>query len=304
MADRRLQVFHTVARMMSFTKAAEMLQMTQPAFTFLVRQLEDQFNVRLFDRSHNRIDLTQAGKRAYDYAERIFDLYGEMESAIREVTGQVCGLLRVGASTNVAEFILPSLLARFQAEFPAVQIQVTSNNSQAIISLVENSFVDIGLVEGKVDDKKLNTIPFSHEEMVLAVPAKHEFANAHVAPTERLAAQPWILREEGSSTREATFHYLQTLGIKREDLKVAMELDSSQAIKSSVEAGRGISILPRSMLTKEIQLGSLAAISLTPKFTVPVHFICKEQKFPLRVLEEFTKHAHKPMELSLVSNDR
>jgi DNA-binding transcriptional LysR family regulator len=303
MADRRLQVFHTVARMMSFTKAAEMLQMTQPAVTFQVRQLEEQYNVRLFDRSHNRIDLTQAGKKAFDYAERIFDLYSEMENAIREVTGQVCGLLRVGASTNVAEFILPGLLARFQADFPAVQIQVTSNNSQAIISLVENSFVDIGLVEGKVDDKKLNATAFSQEEMVLVVPAKHEFAISHQAPIEKLAAQPWILREDGSSTRESILQYLQSVGLKQDDIKVAMELDSAQAIKASVEAGRGISILPRSMLTKELQLGSLAAISLTPKFSLPVHFIYKEQKFPLRVLDEFSKYAYKP-ELSLVSNDR
>jgi len=304
MADRRLQVFHTVARMMSFTKAAEMLQMTQPAVTFQVRQLEEQYNVRLFDRSHNRIDLTQAGKKAFDYAERIFDLYGEMENAIREVTGQVSGLLRIGASTNLSEYLLPNLLARFHAEFPAVQIQVTANNSQSIISLVENSFVDIGLVEGKIDDKKLNATQFAQEEMVLLVPPKHEFAINHAAPIEKFATQLWILREEGSSTREAIFSYLQSHGIKAEDLKIAMELNSPQAIKASVEAGRGITILPRSLAAKELQLGTLTAISLTPKFSLPVHFLFKEQKFPLRVLDEFTKHVHKPQGLSLVSNDR
>lgn len=303
MADRRLQVFHTVARMMSFTKAAELLQMTQPAVTFQVRQLEEQYDVRLFDRSHNRIDLTQAGKKAFDYAERIFDLYGEMENAIREVTGQVCGLLRVGASTNVSEYLLPALLARFHVEFPAVQIQVTASNSQSVISLVENSFVDIGLIEGKVDDKKLNATEFNQEEMVLLVPPKHEFALNHAAPVEKLAAQQWIMREENSSTREAVLSYLQSQGIKTDDLKISMELNSPQAIKASIEAGRGVSIMPRSMAAKEVQLGTLAAISLAPKFNLPVHFIYKEQKFPLRVLDEFTKYVHKPQGLSLVSNE-
>ncbi|MGD8925373.1 MAG: LysR family transcriptional regulator, partial [Thioalkalispiraceae bacterium] len=99
MADRRLQVFHTVARLLSFTKAAEELHMTQPAVTFQVRQLEEQFNTRLFDRTHNRISLTDAGSRVYDYAEKIFQLYNEMDNSVRELTGDISGVLILGAST-------------------------------------------------------------------------------------------------------------------------------------------------------------------------------------------------------------
>ncbi|OOY41541.1 LysR family transcriptional regulator, partial [Solemya velum gill symbiont] len=91
MADRRLQVFHTVARLLSFTKAAETLHMTQPAVTFQVRQLEEYFNTRLFDRTHNKISLTEAGECVYGFAEQIFDLYGQMENAVREMTGEVSG---------------------------------------------------------------------------------------------------------------------------------------------------------------------------------------------------------------------
>ena len=93
MADRRLQVFYTVARLLSFTKAAETLHMTQPAVTFQVRQLEDHFNTRLFDRTHNRVGLTEAGRKTYEYAERIFELYAEMEDAVKELTGDVSGAL-------------------------------------------------------------------------------------------------------------------------------------------------------------------------------------------------------------------
>ena len=100
MADRRLQVFHTVARLLSFTKAAESLHMTQPAVTFQVRQLEEHFNTRLFDRTHNRISLTEAGSRVYEYADKIFELYTEMENAVREMTGEISGMIMFGASTT------------------------------------------------------------------------------------------------------------------------------------------------------------------------------------------------------------
>ena len=110
MADRRLQVFHTVARLLSFTKAAETLHMTQPAVTFQVRQLEEHFNTRLFDRTHNRINLTDAGRQVYAFADRIFELYAEMESSVREITGEIRGALTIGASTTIAEYMLPPCL--------------------------------------------------------------------------------------------------------------------------------------------------------------------------------------------------
>jgi len=93
MSDRRLQVFHAVARLLSFTKAAEVLHMTQPAVTFQIRQLEEQFDTRLFDRAHNRVSLTEAGHVAFEYAETIFEKYSELENAIREITGNISGSL-------------------------------------------------------------------------------------------------------------------------------------------------------------------------------------------------------------------
>ena len=114
MADRRLQVFHTVARLLSFTKAAEILHMTQPAVTFQIKQLEEQFNTRLFDRTHNRISLTEAGNIVYEYADRILNLYSEMQNRIGEMTGDVRGTLLLGASTTIAEYMLPRVLGDFK----------------------------------------------------------------------------------------------------------------------------------------------------------------------------------------------
>ena len=145
MADRRLQVFHTVARLLSFTKAAETLHMTQPAVTFQIRQLEDHFNTRLFDRTHNRISLTAAGEQVLRFADRIFELYAEMENSISGLTGEISGALTIGASTTIAEYMLPTLLGDFKEKYPEVTIHLKVANSDGIVSLVESNAIDLGL---------------------------------------------------------------------------------------------------------------------------------------------------------------
>ena len=115
MADRRLQVFHAVAKHLSFTKAAEALYMTQPAVTFQIKQLEEQYNTRLFERGHGRISLTPAGGVVLDYAERILALSAELDTRLKELTGEVSGLLLVGASKTVAEYLLPRVLGEFKS---------------------------------------------------------------------------------------------------------------------------------------------------------------------------------------------
>src|SRR4029450_9683927 len=117
MADRRLQVFHAVAKHLSFTKAAEALFMTQPAVTFQIRQLEEQFNTRLFDRAHGHISLTPAGVMTFEYAERILALSAELDTRLKESTGQVAGSLLIGASTTIADFLLPQGLGEFKVRF-------------------------------------------------------------------------------------------------------------------------------------------------------------------------------------------
>jgi len=142
MADRRLQVFHTVARLLSFTKAAETLHMTQPAVTFQIRQLEEYFNTRLFDRTHNKISLTAAGDRVFQYADKIISLYSEMENNVREITGDVSGILIIGASTTIAEYVLPQLLGAFKETYPNINLRLRVSNSLGIVHMVEDNSVD------------------------------------------------------------------------------------------------------------------------------------------------------------------
>ncbi len=291
MADRRLQVFHTVARLLSFTKAAEHLHMTQPAVTFQVRQLEEHFNTRLFDRTHNRISLTEAGERVYEFADRIFTLYGEMENSVRELTGEVSGVLLIGASTTIAEYMLPALLGDFKSKYPDVNIRLQVANTDHIVSLVENNTIDLGVVEAPVSNKNLVVETCRMDQMVLIVPKGHELAREKSVAIGRLLDYPYICREEGSGTREVMLEHLNASGVESCNLNIVMELGSPEAVKGAVEAGMGISIISRATISKELALGTLVAVNIDPNIERPFSFVHQKQKFRLRAIEKLLDFA-------------
>ena len=291
MADRRLQVFHTVAKLLSFTKAAETLHMTQPAVTFQVRQLEEYFNTRLFDRTHNRISLTEAGKRVYEHAGKIFEQYSAMENAVRELTGEVSGVLIIGASTTIAEYMLPALLGDFKHKYPDVNVRLKVSNTEGIVSMVENNVIDLGVVEAPVQNKNLAVELCRMDQLVAIAPPSHPLAKLESITPAQLLEHPYICREEGSGTREVILEYLQSVGINPNELDVIMELGSPEAIKGAVEAGIGTTVLSRATLSKELALGTLVAINLNPSIERPFSFVHQKQKFRQRAMDELLDFA-------------
>ena len=296
MADRRLQVFHTVARLLSFTKAAETLHMTQPAVTFQIRQLEEHFNTRLFDRTHNRISLTVAGQRVYDYAEKIIALYGEMDSRVRELTGDVSGILIIGASTTIAEYVLPGLLGEFQSRYKDVNVRLSVSNSLGVVHMVENNTVDVGIVESPVTNKNLAVEVCWHDELMFICQPSHAMAKKTGITPQEIVTLPFLCREEGSGTREVINEYLEDNKVSAHDLNLCMEFGSPEAIKSAVEAGLGVSIVSRATVGKELKLKTLVAIPLNPVLKRPFSFVHQRQKFRLRAVEEFMNFAHEHCE--------
>lgn len=287
MADRRLQVFHTVARLLSFTKAAETLHMTQPAVTFQIRQLEEYFNTRLFDRTHNRISLTEAGEKVYHYAQRIIAHYSEMENEVRRLTGDVMGLLIIGASTTIAEYVLPQLLGEFQKRCPQVKLRLQVSNTVGIVQMVENNDVDVGIVEAPVGNKNLMVRVCWQDKLVLICPPNHELAGRAEIRVQDVLNYPFICREEGSGTREVINTYLAANGMSFNDVNLTMEFGNPESVKSAVEAGLGISIISQATLTKELQLNTLAVLQLEPPLNRPFSLVHQRQKFRLRAMEEF-----------------
>jgi len=277
--------------LLSFTKAAEELHMTQPAVTFQIRQLEEHFNTRLFDRTHNRISLTEAGIKVYDYSDRIFALNAEMENAVREITGEISGVLIIGASTTIAEYMLPALLGDFKKKYPDVGIRLKVSNSDGIVSMVENNTIDLGVVEAPVSNKNLVVENCRMDQLVLVVPPDHVLSKQKVFDVQQLHNYPYICREEGSGTREVLRDVLHQHGLEQSELNVVMELGSPEAIKGAVEAGMGVSILSRSTVGKELRLGTLVAVTLDPAIERPFSFVHQKQKFRLRAMEELLQFA-------------
>jgi DNA-binding transcriptional LysR family regulator len=291
-ADRRLQVFHTVARLLSFTKAADALHMTQPAVTFQVRQLEEYFNTRLFDRTHNRISLTVVGQKVYEYAEEIFERYADMENAVKQLTGDVSGTLVIGASTTIAEYMLPNLLGDFKSKYPDIKLSLQVGNTENIVSMVEDNIIDLGVVEAPVLNKSLAVILCHTDPLVAVLPKNHPLAKkTSITPAELFKDNAYICREEGSGTREVVQTYIEAHGVDSSKMNIAMELGSPEAIKGAVEGGMGVSILSRSTLDKEIQLGSLAVITLKPTLERPFSFVHQKQKFRLQAMNELLSFA-------------
>ena len=291
MADRRLQVFHTVAKVMSFTKAAETLHMTQPAVTFQVKQLEDFFNTRLFDRTHNKITLTEAGKVVYDYSDQILELYEKMNSDVRELTGEVTGTLVVGASTTIAEYMLPSLLGAFKKQYDDVNIRLQVGNTDAIVSMVENNMIDLGLVEAPVHNKNLEVDVCRIDEMQLICPKDHPLAKRDKVTVEDFRKYGYISREEGSGSRTVIDSYIREQGLTYSDLKVVMELGSPEAVKMAVESDVGIAIVSRTTLAKELKLDTLVAIPLDPPILRPFSHVRQKHKFRHRAVGELLEFA-------------
>lgn len=291
MADRRLQVFYTVARVLSFTKAAESLHMTQPAVTFQVKQLEESFNTRLFDRTHNKISLTDAGKLVYDYAEKILDHYDKMNNQVRELTGEVTGSLLIGASTTIAEYMLPNLLGEFNRKFEDVAIRLQVGNTDAIVAMVENNMIDLGIVEAPVYNKNLEVEVCRIDEMVLIVPADHPLANRNKISIEDMRQYRYISREEGSGSRAVIDTYIREQGLSYSDLNVVMELGSPESVKMSVESGVGIAIVSRTTLLKELKLGTLKALPLDPPLQRPFSHVRQKHKFRHRAVGELLEFA-------------
>ena len=291
MADRRLQVFHAVARQLSFTKAAEALFMTQPAVTFQIKQLEEHFNTRLFDRGHGRIALTPAGDIVLDYAERILGLSAELDTRLKEMTGQVAGVLLIGASMTIAEFLLPQVLGEFRARHPKVLPRLIVANSETVESRVAEHTLDLGFIEAPSHMPALVSDFCADDELQVLCAPGHPLARLASVTPKQLLKHFFISREQGSGTREVTDNYFQNAGIEPESLDTVMELGSPEAIKGLVSSGLGFAIMSRATIAKEVKLGQLVAVPLSPRLMRTLSVVYPKEKFRSRLANTFIEFA-------------
>lgn len=291
MADRRLQVFHAVAKHLSFTRAADALFMTQPAVTFQIKQLEEQYSTRLFERRHGSIALTPAGELVLSYAERILALSDEMETRLGEMTGEMRGPLLVGASTTIAEFMLPRVLGEFNALYPQVRARLIVANSESIESRCAEHTLDVGLIEAPAKLSGLTSQICCEDELLAVCAPDYPLAGMASATPKVLADYEFISREPGSGTREITDTYFRAHQVPPDQLKTQMELGSPEALKGVVSTGLGFAIVSRAVIEKETQLGELVAIPLNPPLKRSLYLVHPRDRFQSRLIGTFIDFA-------------
>ena len=291
MADRRLQVFHAVAKQLSFTKAAEVLFMTQPAVTFQIKQLEEHFNTRLFDRGHGRIALTPAGEVVLGYAERILGLASEMDVRLSELTGEIGGSLMVGASTTIAEFMLPGILGEFKSTYPNVRSRLVVGNSESIENRVLEHTIDIGFIESLSHEPNLECDVCCDDELVVICHPRFPLARHKELTPQKLLEHPYISREPGSGTREFTESYLRGAGVSLDQMNVVMELGSPIALNGVVQTGLGFAVASRASVSKEQRLGEISSIPIKPRLIRTLSMVYPKEKFRSRLVATFVDFA-------------
>jgi DNA-binding transcriptional LysR family regulator len=250
----RLKVFRTVAEHLNFRKAAEHLFLTQPAITLQIKALEDDLGVRLFNRTANRVSLTPQGSLLLVYAKKVATLVCEAEQALGAEQGKVSGQLELGSSTTIAQYVLPRLLGAFLDEHPRVQFSLHSGNTGEIVQQLLDDKLSVGLIEGPARDHGIRAEPFMQDELVLITsPAFESDRISH----DQLVASNLLMREHGSGSRRVVEIALEKAGFRRKSFKKVMDLDSTETIKSAVEAGLGIGFVSRWSISKELELGAL-----------------------------------------------
>ena len=262
MDDFRLKVFITAARTLSFTRTAERLYISQPAVSRHIGELESRYRVPLFVRRGSRLELTAAGQVLLEAAGRISDDYRRLEYEMSLCANQAEGELRLGASTTIAQYLLPPALARFTARFPGVRVSVLSGNSGQIERALADREIDLGMVESVSRRQGLHYTLFRPDELVLVARPGGRFARTESVTPEALCRIPLVLREDGSGTLEVIAAALAGVGLRLSQLEVAMRLGTTEGIKSFVRNSDAMALVSVISVVDELRSGVLRIIDL------------------------------------------
>ena len=266
-------VFRAVAEQFSFRKAAEELYLTQPAVSLQIKALEEDLGVQLFDRSGAQIAMTPAGRALLEYAVQVNALLVQAQREIAALSGEHVGQLALGATTTIAQYVLPRLLGEFCREYPRVHPTLVSGNTEHIVEAVEKQKISLGFIEGPARSREVKTEPFLVDELVLIAPTAHEWGERTSVSCSEIATIPLLMRERGSGTRHVTELALERQGVRRNSLQIVMELDSTEAIKSAVEAGLGVGFVSRWAIAKDLRLGNNFKIVEVEGLTIKRQFL-------------------------------
>ncbi|MFF2288749.1 LysR substrate-binding domain-containing protein [Peribacillus butanolivorans] len=257
-----LRMFCLVVDEGSISQAARLSFLSQPAVTRQIHQLENFYSTLLFDREEGRLRVTEAGKLLYPFAKAIVNDFNHSKEVIQQSMGAYNTNLIVGASLTIGEYLLPSLLGKFKKQQPEVKVTLTIKNTPRVLEDLSNDVIDLALVEGLVENTDFIVEKFADDELILVCPSDHPWKDRKEIQVEELGNERMIWRESISGTRLIVENMLREHGVL-EKIESYMEIGSTQAIKSAVESGLGISILPRLTVARELDQGFLREVGIS-----------------------------------------
>jgi DNA-binding transcriptional LysR family regulator len=280
-----LAVFHAVAQAGGMTLGAERLDISQPAVSKQVRELERALGVSLFDRIGRRVRLSQAGETLADYARRLFALAREAEEAMADVRAVRCGRLVIGASTTIGTYLLPGVVAEFWRRHPGVELRVEIENTEQVHRRLAGHELDLGLTEGFVEDEDLDAEVFHQDELVMIAAPGHRLAGQPRVALSAVREEPFILREPGSGTRAVEERALARLKLP---VRGVMALGSTEAIKRVVAEGMGLAIVSRLAVHAECAGGTLTVLPVAGlRIARPLHLVRRKGRRDGPALQAF-----------------
>ena len=284
-----LKIFCLVVDEGSISQVARLSFVSQPAITRKIHILEDFYGTLLFDRSEGKLKVTETGRILYHFAKAIVNDFNHSKEVIQQVTGESNIHLTVGASLTIGEYLLPSLLGKFKKQKPDIRVTLTINNTPHVLEDLSNDVIDLALVEGLVENNSFMVEKFADDELILVCPSDHPWSNRTEINIEELGNERMIWRESISGTRLIVENTLREYGIL-DKIESYMEIGSTQAIKSAVEAGLGISILPKLTVARELEQGFLHEVSISGiDITRNLWLVKKNKRFNKTGLSDFVE---------------
>ena len=274
MTLRHMKIFVAVFKHSNITKAAKDLHLAQPSVSFAIKELEEYYGVRLFERIGRHIFPSECGKEFFDYAIHIVSLFEDMEKKIKN--WDQCGSLRVGTSITIGTHMLPLLIQQYQLQYPELKIEAFINRSSDIEQKILDNSIDIGLIETKPEHSEILSVPFMEDTMCAIVSCSHPLARQKSTTLSQLAKFPFLMREKGSAGRElldACFSLLQL------SVSPIWESASTQAIIKGVAGGIGVAVLPYLLVKRDIQQNDVKMLPLKPPLQRELNIIYHKSKF-------------------------
>lgn len=281
---RKLSVFTKVAETGQVTKASKLLLMSQPAVSMALAELEESAGGPLFLRQGRRLRLNDRGRLLLEPAQEILRHVTNFENLLKESEREPRGLLRIGASTTIGNYLLPSLIARFSGLYPGARASLQVGNTQQIERSLEQGAIDLGLIEGPSHASPLKTMPWRDDELVVIAGRKHSMTKQKSVSADMLVSADWIMREPGSGTREV---FEAALAERINNINISLELGHTEAIKKAVEAGLGISCLSRLAVQRELENGWLVEIRTPLDLKRTLTILLRKDSCPTRLLQSF-----------------